>query len=91
MGVPRLIVLPRFSGFMKRNCPSPPYLLFEYREHRWIDRSIETLRGLKVKRNMIGSPTEALELAKNGAHLSAEEAMRSASGYTEGAESTSVS
>jgi outer membrane receptor for Fe3+-dicitrate len=50
-----------------------------------LEKPIEELRGLKIRRNMIGSPTEAKELmAKGSGHLSAEQSLHSATGYTDG-------
>ena len=81
----RLLVVPEYGGLFRYKCPSPPYLLYQYREQGWVEVSIAELRGTKVKRNMITSPVEAKELMKtDDLHLDVDQTMQSAIGYTEG-------
>ncbi|MBS0419788.1 MAG: hypothetical protein JSR66_18905 [Proteobacteria bacterium] len=81
----QILVIPKYGEHFRRKCPSSPYLLYRYGEHGWAERSIEGLRGRKVKRNMLSTPFEAkILMEKNNVHLGVEQTMQFATGYTYG-------
>jgi hypothetical protein len=58
-GTPRLLLVPRYEGFYTYNCPDPPYLLYEFRDGRWVSVPLTILRGRRLVPNMTYSPSDA--------------------------------
>jgi hypothetical protein len=84
-GIPRLIVVPRSGALMRRHCPAPPYLIFQYENGSWIEKPLAQMHGAIVKPNVTNDAGRWFEFTSGGnRHLTPEETAAGAHGHANG-------